>query len=177
MKKQILILVALFGFTLSINAQSNFELGINAGVPVGNVVKKFTSFTAGIEANYYFLYLNDNFKVGASAGYLFFKGKSGEKEGNPIDAVSYSDTHFLPLAANFRYNIADKLVLGTDLGYGVGLSPKGNQGGFYIRPSLGYRITDKATLQASFSNIDVKDGTDKSQYEFGSLSLGVIFNL
>jgi len=177
MKKQILILVAFLGITLSTNAQSNFELGVNAGVPVGNVVKKFTSFTAGVEANYYFLYLNDNFKVGASAGYLFFKGKSGEQEGNPLDAISYEDTHFLPVAANLRYTFADKLVLGTDLGYGVGLSPKGNQGGFYIRPSLGYKITDNLTLQASFSSIDAKDGTDKSQYEFGSLSLGVIFNL
>jgi len=177
MKKTVLILVAIFGMILSINAQSNFELGVNAGVPVGNVVKKFTSFTAGVEANYYFLNLNDNFKVGASAGYLFFKGKSGEQEGNPLDAVSYKDTHFLPLAANLRYTIADKLVLGTDLGYGVGISPKGNQGGFYIRPSLGYKITDRATLQASFSNIDTKDSTDKSQYSFGNLSLGVVFRL
>ena len=177
MKKQILILVAFFGIILSTNAQSNFELGVNAGVPVGNVVKNFTVFTAGVEANYYFLKLNDNFKLGASAGYLFFKGKSSEQEDNPLEAVSYKDTHFLPLAANLRYTIADKLVIGTDLGYGVGISPKGNEGGFYIRPSLGYKILESTTLQASFYNIDTKDGTDKSQFSFGSFSVGVVFKI
>ncbi len=169
MKKTILILLVFLGVGLSVNAQSNFEVGINAGLPVGNVVEKFTDYTVGFEANYYFLYLN-NLKVGASAGYLFFKGKNDK-------TVSYENTQFLPVAASFRFTIADRLVLGTDVGYGIGLSPKGNEGGFYIRPSLGYNITSGTTLQASFYSIDAKDKTDTSQYEFGSISLGLVFRL
>jgi len=69
------------------------------------------------------------------------------------------------------------LVLGTDLGYALGLSPNGNEGGFYLRPSLGFNISNKTRFQLSLTSIDVKDETDKSQIEYGTIAFGVVFKL
>jgi len=169
MKKLVLIIAI---FAVSLTAKAQLEIGVNAGIPIGKL-ESYSTFTGSVEANYY-LFGEDAFKAGVSASYLYFSGKEVKIAGVP---VTFKSTQFLPIAANFRYAILDKLVLGTDLGYGLGLSPKGNEGGFYIRPSVGFNVSDKTRLQLSFTSIDVKDGTDKSQIEYGTIAFGVVFGL
>jgi opacity protein-like surface antigen len=166
MKKVCLVaLVAMFSIT-TMNAQGAFNVGVNAGIPTGDV-SDFYSFAVGIEANYLFE-VSDEFQVGPSVSFVNFFGESlsiGEFEGDVEDAS------FLPIGAAARYSVSEKIVLGVDLRYAVGISPDGNDGGFQYRPLFGYNVSEKIMLQASYSGISVDGGT------FGQFGVGAMFAL
>lgn len=148
MKK--LLLVAMMAFGIAVNAQEGqLNVGGTIGLPVGDASD--ANVTGAIEANYLFT-VSEGFKVGPSVSYLHF-----QTEG--------ADAAFLPLAVAGRYDVSDKFVVGADLGYGIGVRPSGsNDGGFYYRALVGYKVTEKitlhldytaATLSQSFGPIDV----------------------
>jgi hypothetical protein len=74
------------------------------------------------------------------------------------------DFSFIPIAASGRYNFTDEFFAGADLGFAIGVD-KGNDGGFYYRPKLGYYFGNLALI-ASYSGIEVDGGS------FDSLNLG-----
>ncbi len=157
MKKLFLgaMMIAL-GFT--VNAQGSFNVGVNAALPTGDV-KDFFTFALGLEANYLFE-VSDTFEVGPSLSYVNYFGEDG------VD-----DFSFLPIAAAARFAAGDSFTLGADLGYAVGLSPDGNDGGFYYRPMVGYDISENFMLQATYSGISADGET------FSSFGLGAVFGL
>lgn len=55
--------------------------------------------------------------------------------------------------------------------YAIGISPSGNDGGFYYRPIVGYKIGDDSQLNISYSGVSVNGGT------FSNIGLGVMFGL
>lgn len=141
------------------NAQS-FNAGVNLGLPAGDA-DMVSSFVLGGEVNYMFT-SDDTFNYGVTAGINFFFKK------DPFDNAS-----FLPIAASGRYNLSEDFVLGADLGYALGLSPSGNDGGFYYRPMLGYNLSEKMMVTASYSTVNVSNGGGN----WGSFGVGLMFGL
>ncbi|CAM1370528.1 outer membrane beta-barrel protein [Tenacibaculum xiamenense] len=133
------LVAAMMLIGLAANAQEGeLNVGGTIGLPVGDASDAF-DVTGAIEANYLFN-VSEKFKVGPSVSYLHFNGEG-------------PDVAFLPLAAAARYSVSDKFIIGADLGYGIGVRPDGNDGGFYYRPMVGYKVTDKITLHANYAAV------------------------
>lgn len=157
MKK--LLLVAMMAFGLAVNAQEGqLNVGGTIGLPVGDASQDFMglSVTGAIEANYLFN-VSDKFQVGPSVSYIHFNGEG-------------TDVAFLPLAAAARYAVAEKVTIGADLGYGIGIRPDANDGGFYYRALVGYKVTDKITLHLDYSANNVSENSVSST--FASFGIG-----
>lgn len=164
MKKSILVAAfAIFGFT-SVQAQEGtFSIGVNGGIPVGDI-EEFTTFNLGADVAYRFG-LGEQFEVGALAAYSHFFGDSGE-EGDMEWEVD--DIQFLPLAASARFKAAS-FFAGADVGYAIGIND-GNEGGFYYRPHAGYNF-GKLGVLASYS------GISRDDFTVATLNLGIEFKL
>ncbi|WP_272149334.1 hypothetical protein [Tenacibaculum aiptasiae] len=135
MKK--LLLVAMMAFGMAVNAQEGqLNVGGTIGLPVGDASDAF-DVTGAIEANYLFK-VSEKLQVGPSVSYIHFNGEG-------------ADFAFLPLAAAARYSVAEKISVGADLGYGIGIRPDANDGGFYYRALVGYKVTDNITLHLDYS--------------------------
>lgn len=159
--KKIILLLALTFIGSSVYGQG-IRMGVNAGLPVGDVSDAST-FQLGADLGYLFP-TSDMFSVGGMIGYSrFFMDDVSLPGGN----VNVDDVSFLPIAATARFGFSDFLFVGGDLGYAVGLSD-GNDGGFYYRPKIGYGLGNLAVI-ASFSGISVDGG------EFSSVNLGLEF--
>lgn len=154
MKKLLLLTIfTIFGFTVA-HSQSNWKIGVNAGIPVGDA-QDLSSFDLGGDVAYLFD-VTDVFKVGPLAGYSYFFGEG-----------DLDDFSFIPLAASGRFSFSDAFFIGADLGYAIGVDD-GNDGGFYYRPKLGYNF-GKVALIGSYSGIEVTDDGPT----VGSINLGI----
>ncbi|WP_440881188.1 outer membrane beta-barrel protein [Tenacibaculum sp. C7A-26P2] len=184
MKK--LLVAAMMVFGLAANAQEGqFNVGANFGLPLGDS-SDYTSFAMSAEVNYLFS-VSDDFKVGPSVSYLHYIAKDAKDvkevfgpltgvinsmvDNFSVETTGIEDSSFLPIAVAARYNVAENFTLGADLGYAVGISPKGNDGGFYYRPMVGYNISEKIALQATYA------GVSKEITSYSNISLGVMFAL
>jgi hypothetical protein len=162
MKKLFLgVLMLAFGFTA--NAQGDFNLGVNFGIPTGDA-SDITTFNLGLEANYLFE-AGESFQIGPSISYSHFFGDSVSVLGTTVD---FDDVTFLPIAAAARFAAGDSFTLGADLGYAIGIS---DDGGFYYRPMIGYDIGENFMLQATYSGISLDGGN------VSSIGLGAVFGL
>jgi hypothetical protein len=166
MKKLLFIaFVAVIGLG-SANAQKGvLNGGLNVGLPVGNA-DDISNFVLGAELNYMFP-VAEGVTLGPSVQYSHFFGEEYEFLGNTIEA---SDVSFLPVSGAVRFNITQDFVAGANLGYAIGLND-GNEGGFYYRPMLGYKIADNTQLNISYAGIS-NDGSD-----FSNIAIGIMFGL
>ena len=159
MKKIVLVLAFIAGGFFA-NAQTQYE--INAALPTGDF-GDFYSFGADIRVNYLFS-VGDNAHVGPSIGMLLYFGKD-------FDGIEVDNVTFLPLTVNGQYVFEDRFVGGLNLGYAVHFTAEDNRsGGFYYRPTFGYKITEKMTAQVSYSGISRDGGT------LSSFGLGIVIN-
>ncbi|GAB1309307.1 hypothetical protein KH5_19900 [Urechidicola sp. KH5] len=160
--KKFLVTAVIAVFGISAFAQNgNFNAGINFGFPTGDA-SDFSSFNLKVEVNYLFE-VSEAFDVGPSMSYSHYFGKEIGSTG-----INWDDVSFLPLAAAARFNASDKFAVGGDIGYAIGLSPSGNDGGFYYRPLVGYNVTDNIMIQASYSGIS-RDGGTFSNFGIGGM--------
>jgi hypothetical protein len=155
--KKLLLSIALVTFCLTANAQ--FSLGAGVGIPTGDA-GEFTSTSYNLSATYMFGAESD-FKFGLSASYLAFSGKT-------IDEIDFGNYAWLPIATVLNYSVSDKLSVGSDVGYGVGLSPEGLGGGFYLRPNITYAVGDKTSFNLNYSTIS-------DDVSFSSFGLGLAY--
>ena len=153
--KKLLLSIALVTFCLTANAQ--FSLGAGVGIPTGDV-GEFTSTSYNLSATYMFGAESD-FKFGLSASYLVFSGKTIDLD--ELGELDFGNYAWLPIATVLNYNVSDKLSVGSDVGYGVGLSPEGLGGGFYLRPNVTYAVGDKTSFNLNYSTIS-DDGSISS---------------
>ncbi|WP_417785113.1 hypothetical protein [Tenacibaculum sp.] len=145
------LVVAMMALGLAVNAQEGqLNVGGTIGLPVGDF--EGANVTGAIEANYLFN-VAEGFKVGPSVSYVHFQGEG-------------ADVAFLPLAVAGRYNVAEKFVVGADLGYGIGVRPSGVDSGFYYRPMVGYQVSEKITLHVDYTNVAL-DGVTASTVGLG----------
>ena len=154
MKKLLLLLVvAILGGT-SVFSQGNLKLGVNAGIPVGDL-EEASDFQLGADLAYMFG-IAETIQVGPMVGYSHYFGASGNEGGMEWEV---DDIQFLPIALSGRIKFTS-LFLGADLGYALGLSD-GLDNGFYYRPQLGYDF-GRIGLIASYSGVSLDGGSANS---------------
>lgn len=160
MKKIILTTAVLFAFGFA-NAQSGaFKLGAHVGLPTGDI-KDASSVNLGVDLAYTWS-VAEGFDAGIATGYTTYLLKS-DVEG---DAAG-----FIPVAATAQFTLTNNWFIGADLGYGIGVSPEGNDGGFLYQPKFGYQM-EKTGVYIAYKGISIDGGGT-----FSSVNLGVNFKL
>lgn len=162
MKKLFLVAIIFVGTALSAQAQeNNFTAGVNVGLPMGDI-KDGYSINFGLDFAYN-LNVAKNFDAGFGVGYAHFIGKDQ-------GFFKIEDAGFVPVFATAKYLITDAIFVGTDLGYGIGVSPNGNNGGLFYQPQVGYR-TDEFDVFLGYKNFSVDN------VNFNSINLGINYKI
>ncbi|SDQ93225.1 hypothetical protein [Flagellimonas zhangzhouensis] len=170
MKKQILLaVVAIMALGFVATAQqvdrSSFKAGVFAGIPVGDY-SDFSSFGLGLDLAHHWS-VSELFDLGLASGYIHAFGESDTVAGGTI-GYSFEDIQFIPVAGAIRMYPTYQFKLGADIGYAVGVNEE-NDGGFYLRPSIGYNITGNTELNASYITISNNGAS------FSMVALGLLF--
>ncbi len=169
MKKLLLFAaLAVFGIGTSF-AQGDVKLGINGAIPMGDFDE---AYSFGVIADVAYLFdINETFKVGPMTSFLYYFGKDQEGSIGDVEIeVDADDAAFLPLGGTARFYLDEAFYFGADLGYGIGISPDGNDGGFYYRPRAAYNFGNIGIV-LSYSGVALDGAT------FSSLNFGVEFGL
>jgi hypothetical protein len=141
MKKFLCSLIFMAVSFTSTYAQGDIRLGVNAGIPVGDI-SDASDFNIGADVAYLMGF--ETFQLGPMLGYTHFF----------VD--EFDDLSFLPLAATARFGLAN-VELGADLGYALGLTD-GVDGGFYYKPKIGFNLFGVGLI-ASYTGISMDGGT------------------
>lgn len=163
--KKLMLLAAMVAFGFTAKAQ-DFNAGISAALPIGDAGDSYT-FGVNLDANYLWE-VSESFNAGVAAGYHHYFGDSVEVLGTSFDV---DDAGFLPIAAAGRFAVSEEFTLGADLGYAIGLSPDGNDGGFYYAPKVQYGVSESLDIVLSYKGVSVDGGS------FDAISLGIEFGL
>ncbi|UZD22026.1 hypothetical protein PBT90_00950 [Algoriphagus halophytocola] len=109
------------------------KLGLNFGVPVGDI-GDYSSFAFGVDVAAQFM-RTDNYGLGVASGYTNYFKKS--------EVAGAEDFGAIPLGVMFRYYPQPSgIFVGTDVGYTFLTDGLMSDGGFYIRPQVGYHNYD-----------------------------------
>lgn len=163
MKKLLLLFSVICFGSGSLHAQGDFKLGINGGLPVGDI-EDYSSFQLGADAAYLFG-ISNVAQVGPMIGYSRFFAEDVDMGFGNIDM---EDISFLPIAASGRFGLGI-VFLGADLGYAVSLDD-GGEGGFFYRPKIGVGV-------GGFSVIGSYQGISNDGESISSINIGVEFGL
>lgn len=163
--KKILIIAFMAVFGLQANAQ--FSAGAWGGIPIGDA-GDLATFSLGVDLTYLFP-VSEAFGIGPTVGISHSFGDSVDILGTSVDL---EDTTFIPIAAAGRFAVSDTFNVGIDLGFGVGIAPDGNDGGFYYAPRVGYSVTDLIEIVAAYRAVSLDDGVS-----WDIISLGVEFGI
>jgi len=158
--------IALFGLS-NVNAQSNFNAGVNLGLPIGDAADGWT-FNVTLDLSYLWE-VSDVFDAGLATGYSHSFGDSIDL--GEFGSFDVDDAGFIPIAGAARFNVSDKFILGADLGYAIGVSPSDNDGGFYYAPRLQYGVSESIDIVFAYRGVSLDGGS------FDVLTLGVEFGL
>lgn len=163
MKKKLLFIVLLA--SLCITAQTQIEL--NVAFPTGDTADN-VKIGGDFKVNYMFP-VTDELKVGPSLGLSFFLEET-IKDAFGIDSER-DGFFYLPLTARGEYTFSEMFVGGLHLGYAVFVGEDGaGEGGLYYRPTLGYLITEKISVNVSYTGINQDGGT------FSHFGVGLSFS-
>ena len=170
-----------------VNAQSaDMRNMIKVGANVGMAVpQENTSAAVGMDVAYQHLGV-PGFGLGIATGYTHYFGRE-----NTVNGITVNNNDFgvVPVAALIRvYPKQTGFYFGTDLGYGFIVgdnqvasnagSPNRPDGGFYLKPEIGYHNKDwnfAIQYQKVFTGSTGEIGSQK--YNAGSLGLGVAYNI
>lgn len=163
MKKALFILLITF-YGLSVYAQEGFKLGIQAGLPY-NDFNNISSVMVGADAGYMFA-LGQVVDMGVMTGLVHgFPDKFVASDG--LLAVRNKAIDFVPLALSTRIWPSQSFSLGVDVGQAFGVSD-GNDGGFYLRPIIGFLFGTYTEINLSHTSIKL-DGASWTTLNFGIL--------
>ena len=169
MKKTLLTIITLFIIGSTVSAQvdrTNVRAGLIAGIPVGDA-GDISSFSIGLDVAYHWG-VSELLDVGLATGFINAFGETRTISGGGITVeTEFEDFQFIPAAASLRIYPTYHFKFGADAGYAVGVN-EGNEGGFYLRPLVGYNITGNTELNVSYVNIS-NDG------DFSIAMVGVLF--
>ena len=182
--RKVVLGLGLLTFGLS-NAQDAemrnlLKVGINGGfaTPANNV-----GGNIGLDLAYQHL-VTPGFGLGIATGYNQFMSKNNDVNGFTIQN---NDVAVIPVAALIRiYPQQEGFYFGTDLGYGFLTGDKNvaqnvavarPDGGFYLKPEIGYHNEDwNFALQYTKVFTGDKGNIAGQDYNVGSLGLGVSYN-
>ena len=159
--KRILVVAVLALFGFSVHAQEGFKAGANIGLPVGDA-SDWSDFSIGLDVAHHWE-VADSFSAGVAAGFTNAVTKK-------IAGVKIDDVQFLPIAASGRFAAGEDFSLGADIGYAIGIN-EGNDGGFYYRPIVGYKVGWDMEINLSYTGISMDEGS------WNTVNLGVLFTL
>ena len=151
MKK--LLLVAMFaGSFVFVNAQNNASQSkwvLTAG-PVVSIPAKFLGMfhSFGVGADVAAIRgINDGWSAGARANYLYFFGKSVDNNiyGNTIGS-HYNGTHLFNILGDVNYSFPSKIMIGVDLGLGLGITGGASDANFARMIYVGYQAGQSRPL-------------------------------
>ena len=120
----------------------------------------------------YLLEVSNKLNTCITTGFNHSFGKSETIDlGFGLEAeVDYDDTQFIPVAGAARFMATEKVMLGADLGYALGMN-EGNDGGFYYRPMAGYNISEKLQVNLSYIGVAIEG------VSWSTINLGASFNI
>lgn len=120
------------------------KAGLAASVPVGDLAD-YASFAAGLEVSGQYM-ATPNFGIGVASGYTHYFTKD-----------SYEDFGAIPLGLLLRYYPQSSGFFGgADVGYTFLTNINENNGGFYVKPQIGYH-NYSWNLYAFYNQIFRKD--------------------
>lgn len=144
--KKFIFSLSLFLVVISIHAQTTanskvindeqawLKLGLNMALTVGQM-SDYNSFALGFDVSGQFLRTN-HFALGVVTGYTQYFKKSKEREGG-------YDFGSIPLGLMLRfYPKSIGFFVGADIGYTFLTTEIEDDGGFYVRPQVGYQNND-----------------------------------
>lgn len=167
----------------SADMRNILKVGVNAGaaVPAENA-----SAAVGVDVAYQNL-ITPGFGLGIATGYSHYFGRENGMNGVTIDN---NDFGVVPVAALIRvYPRQTGFYLGTDVGYGfitgddkvasnTGLMVDRPDGGFYIKPEIGYHNQDwNFSVQYQKVFTGDKGEIGDQNYNAGALGVGVSYNI
>jgi hypothetical protein len=157
------ILAVAFAFLgMGLYAQEGLKVGIHAGLPIDDFNDEI-SLMVGLDLGYMWA-LGEVVDLGISTGLIY-----GFKDSFQSDEIvsGLTDVQFVPLAASFRIWPSNSFSFGVDGGYGLGLN-KGNDGGIYYRPIIGYLMGPMTEINLSYTGIQLENRT------WNTVSLGFL---
>jgi len=165
--KKLSLIIVLFSLSFMTAQAQGFKAGANVGLPIGDAGDGYT-FNVTLDLNFIWE-VSETFGAGVATGYSHNFGDSVDVPG--FGSIDIDDASFLPLAGAARFHASEKFTIGADLGYAIGLSPEGNDGGFYYAPRLQYGVTESLDIVAAYRGVSVDGGS------FDVITLGVEFAL
>ncbi len=129
------LLLIVAAFTLNAQRKGNLYLGFNIATTLEDSFAD-SSYLLAAEVNYLFN-VSEEFKIGPG-----------------VSLVNYfrSPTDFAQLFIVPKLDVFEKIAVGLDVGYAIGIR-ENNRNGFFLRPSIGYNVDDKTLLKLYYSNI------------------------
>ncbi len=133
------IFIFIVSTSLSLKGQyvdrTNFRAGINGGLVVGDFSEAY-SFVLGLDI-YHHWGVSKEIDLGVATGFSNAFGETQEISGSGLTIENkFDNAQFLPVAGSVRIYPTSGFKFGGDVGYALGVN-KGNDGGFYYRPSIG----------------------------------------
>lgn len=153
-KRWQLLPVILFALTCSIaSSQEGFKIGAHGGIPIGDLNDQI-GIVIGADIGYLWA-PNKVFDLGIKAGFIHGFPETFKAE---TITVKLPSVQFAPVAASVRIWAAKSFSFGGDVGHAIGLN-KGNDGGFYYRPQIGFQVGPQSEINFSYTAIDLGEAT------------------
>ncbi len=151
--------------TSGLMAQEGFKIGIQGGIPIGDFDDQ-VSLVVTADVGYMWA-LGEVFDLGIASG--FINGFT-DKFDTGSELVDLPNVQFIPAAASFRIWPSNSFSLGGDAGYAIGIN-EGNDGGYYVRPLIGYLFGTYTELNLSYSYVSLEGPT------WSSVTVGLLFTI
>ncbi len=151
--------------TSGLMAQEGFKIGIQGGIPIGDFDDQ-VSLVVTADVGYMWA-LGEVFDLGIASG--FINGFT-DKFDTGSELVDLPNVQFIPAAASFRVWPSNSFSLGGDAGYAIGIN-EGNDGGYYVRPLIGYLFGTYTELNLSYSYVSLEGPT------WSSVTVGLLFTI
>lgn len=147
--------------------RTNFRAGLVGGIVVGDFSEAY-SLNLGLDI-YHHWGVSREIDLGLTTGFM---NAFGEKQTISTGGISveteFDNYQFIPAGASLRIYPTSGLKFGADAGYAIGIN-KGNEGGFYYRPSIGIDLSGGSS-ELNISYMAVTDDVT-----FGTVLLGYLF--
>lgn len=146
------LLLCALTFTIA-SSQEGFKIGAHGGIPIGDLNDQI-GIVIGADIGYMWA-PNKVFDLGIKTGIIHGFPETFKPE---TISVKLPSMQFAPIAASVRIWAAKSFSFGGDVGQAFGLN-KGNEGGFYYRPQIGFQTGAQSELNFSYTAIDLGEAT------------------